>query len=265
MNGKKAKVLIVGPVSPPFGGVESVVETILGSTLSGRYELLHLSTSKKMVSSSMKGRFGFSNFVYGIFHSIKFFRMILFSRPDLVYLPVGSTVPGFLRDSFLISIAWLMRCPVVGHLHGGTFDLLLESSGRIRKKWVFGTLSRLDTLIVLSDYWKKLIKKDLPEGRVEVAHNAVGPEWLLPLTADSTDGKIRVLFGNKTEKIDSCINPSSVCLLFQRCQVTVIICFTSNPETDIAVPPQDLFSCLDELLEIFPPRNHSGKENLRFL
>lgn len=190
---KRTRILIVGPVSPPFGGVESVVETLLGSDLARNYRLYHLSTRKKLVRSAAKGRFGFSNLFYGIYHIFKLLYYVAWVRPALAHMPVTSNLPGFTRDAVFIRICGLFRCPVTGHLHGGSFDKFLHEASPLKRRFILRSLAGLHTLIVLSRYWKDLLEPDLPDTRITIVHNAVGPEWLLADKGRTSDS-ITVLF-----------------------------------------------------------------------
>ncbi len=190
---RKTKILIVGPVSPPFGGVESVVETLLGSELAHNYRLYHLSTRKKLGTSAAKGRFGFSNILYGFYHILKILYYIIMIRPALVHMPVTSNLPGFTRDALFIKICSLFRCPVTGHLHGGSFDKFLLKASSRKRRFILRSLGSLHTLIVLSRYWKELLEADLPDTKITIVHNAIGPEWLIKAKGRNSES-ITVLF-----------------------------------------------------------------------
>jgi glycosyltransferase involved in cell wall biosynthesis len=147
------------------------------------------------VRSAAKGRFGVSNILYGIYHLAGLLYMIAVHSPELVHMPVTSNLPGFFRDSLFIRVCKLAGIPVTGHLHGGAFDKFLRTSKPWRRKFILNSISKLDTLIVLSNYWKNLLEPELKGTRITVVNNAVSPEWLMTGDEREKSGeRINILF-----------------------------------------------------------------------
>src|SRR5690606_14639469 len=79
--------------------------------------------------------------------------LMLYRRPEVVYLTKGSTKAGFLRD---FSILWAKKlvspsAKFIVHLKGGNYDEFYFSSSFLLKKCIRYFLNRVDTIIVLGN------------------------------------------------------------------------------------------------------------------
>ena len=112
MNTKK-KILIIGPLPPPYAGVEIVTSYLLNSRiLKEKFLLFHLNT-KKPIRNDEKGKLKFKNIFYNIKDIIRAFTKIVVIQPAIVHLPLSQKIVPFLRDSFYVLIAKLFNKKVV--------------------------------------------------------------------------------------------------------------------------------------------------------
>jgi hypothetical protein len=152
----KSKLLIVGPLPPPVGGVETVTKAVLSSPALDRFEVNHCNTTKGRPKQT-QGKFDLGNMKWAIIHFSRMWRSCWRFRPDAVYLPVTATWSGFWRDSVLAGIAKLFGAKVIGHVHGAWFDRILVKTG-ITAKLVRTCLQFFDSLLMLGSVWKKMVE-----------------------------------------------------------------------------------------------------------
>jgi glycosyltransferase involved in cell wall biosynthesis len=69
----------------------------------------------------------------------------------VIYLTIGTSKAGFLRDMIMIWLGWLFQKRLVLHLKGGGFLSFYEESSRWLRFLMRQTLSKADTFIVLGD------------------------------------------------------------------------------------------------------------------
>lgn len=162
----KPRLLIVGPLPPPIGGVETVTQAILEAPAINAFDFRHVDITKGRPKQT-QGRFDLGNFYWAIRHFARMKRAVARYRPDAVYMPVASSWSGFLRDGVLAKIAKSSGAKVIGHVHGGRFDQIVNSTGvaawRVRR-----ALSHFDVLLALGSRWFDLIRGSGFRGQVFV-------------------------------------------------------------------------------------------------
>jgi glycosyltransferase involved in cell wall biosynthesis len=154
---RKPRLLLIGPLPPPIGGVESYTQALLESGAFGDFELTHCDTTKGRPKST-QGRFDAGNFAWAARHIARVRDAVERTRPDVVYLPVAGTWAGFLRDMALARVARSRGARVVGHVHGSDFHLVLARGG-IDRAIVRAGLGQFDRLLVLGGRWKSLLEQ----------------------------------------------------------------------------------------------------------
>jgi glycosyltransferase involved in cell wall biosynthesis len=153
---RRARLLIVGPLPPPIGGVETMTLAILESDAFREFEVSHCDTTKGRPKQT-QGKFDLENFRWAMRHLGRMRRTIARVRPDVVYLPIAGTWSGFLRDMALAYVAKRRGARLVGHVHGGDFHAVLERRGP-SARLVRAGLGQFDHLLVLGERWKKLLE-----------------------------------------------------------------------------------------------------------
>lgn len=153
---KLQRLLIVGPLPPPIGGVETVTQAVLESTAFAKYNVRHCNTTKGRPKQT-QGRFDLGNYWWALRHFGRMWRAVRSFKPNIVYMPVASSWSGFLRDSVLATIASRSGARVVGHVHGGRFDQILSRTGRDGQR-VARAMRRYDSLLVLGTRWKQVLE-----------------------------------------------------------------------------------------------------------
>jgi len=169
--GRRPCILVIGPVPPPFGGVETVTESVLRSRLAIRYRLIHLNTTQHR-GSAARG-FTTRNALVALARYCLLLWLVARHQPTVVYLPINSTRAGFLRDSGFVLLARLLRRRIIGHVHGGTFDQLCDIASPRQRALIRWVLNQLTAMIALSGYWRDYLGGLVPPARVTVVPNGV--------------------------------------------------------------------------------------------
>jgi glycosyltransferase involved in cell wall biosynthesis len=152
---KRIRLLVLGPLPPPAGGVETVTRAVLDSNAFADFEVHHCDTTKKR-SKDTQGRFDLGNLVWAGIHFARMTAAVLRFRPHVVYMPLTATWSGFWRDAVLASIAKCGRAKVIAHVHGSWLDRILAARGTTERMVRF-CLTRFDALLMLGDHWKQMI------------------------------------------------------------------------------------------------------------
>lgn len=76
---------------------------------------------------------------------------------------------SFLRKRIFINIAHFFKKKVVLHIHGGGFKEYTKKNNKI----VSSTISKVDAIIALSDYWEKYFNETYPNKKVITIKNIV--------------------------------------------------------------------------------------------
>lgn len=162
----RLRLLIVGPLPPPAGGVETVTRAVLGSAAFGGMDVRHCDTTKKR-SKDTQGKFDLGNLLWAGIHFARMLRAVVRFRPHAVYMPLTATWSGFWRDAVLAWIAKRGGARVVGHVHGSWLDRILAPRGATERMVRF-SLAQFDALLMLGEYWRRMISSYGYRGKVYI-------------------------------------------------------------------------------------------------
>jgi len=170
----KSRVLLIGPVPGPPGGVASIVEAILASPLRHEYGITVLDTAQKQRLRYNPDRPGLLSPFYLIWHLLKLGYLLHREDPEVVHLQSCSGL-GFLRDSLFVVVARAWRRKVVCHFHG----MLRRQSPLFRHhaltcyfRWI---MRFVDTLILLSPRFVSDFDRIIPGTKKRVVPNFTPP------------------------------------------------------------------------------------------
>ncbi|MEX2162797.1 MAG: glycosyltransferase family 4 protein [Sulfuricaulis sp.] len=163
--------MIVGPLPPPVGGVETVTKALLESHAFREFEVRHCDTTKGR-SKQTQGKFDLGNMWWAMIHFRRMLSNATSFKPDAVYMPVTATWSGFWRDAVLALIGRRVGAKIVGHVHGAWFDRILARKG-LTGKLVRVCISQYDTLLMLGTPWKRLIESYGYRGNVFIVSPTV--------------------------------------------------------------------------------------------
>lgn len=181
----KPVVLMLGPLSPPTGGMETMMRELLNSDLSQRYHLVHLDNSKpafiRRASIKYSGyhaaflRNPFStlySFALSVF-SLLCYLVVLFSRPvDLIHIHTASYSSFWEKLPFILA-GRIFSKPVILHVHGARFDQFYQSSSISVRRLIKKILCLCNPVITLSGFWRKYFTSVIGLENVQLVENGI--------------------------------------------------------------------------------------------
>jgi len=127
----RPRVLIVGPLPPPLGGVQLLIEMQLRSRLAEEFELQIVDTSKRQLRWAVETR-TWRTPVYFVRDLARLVRALVRVRPDVVIVHAAASL-SFLRDSAFMFLSRVAGAKVICHYHGTVhagFPSCVTPSGR---------------------------------------------------------------------------------------------------------------------------------------
>ncbi len=161
------KVLSIGPLPPPIGGMATVLQN-LDPALSKIVEHRVFNTAKTTAEDRSLLQ-GISNQLSLL---IRYLGVLLFWRPAIVHMHTCSFFT-FWRTGLDIVLARLTARRVVLHIHGAMFHKFLNGLSPFRAGLARWLLARCHAVIVLGDDWKAIISEWTDASRIHVVVNTV--------------------------------------------------------------------------------------------
>jgi glycosyltransferase involved in cell wall biosynthesis len=164
VSARSARALVVSTSLQTRGGIASYVRMLRGTPLWERWQVEHIeshrdgSTAAKAVAFACAlGRFAVA---------------LLLRRPDVVHLHMASN-GSFVRKAIMLWLAWVLRVPVIVHMHGGGFHHFHARLPRPLRAVVRATLTRAAVVVALGDRWTRELTVIAPAARVVPVPNGV--------------------------------------------------------------------------------------------
>lgn len=193
----KPRLLIVGPLPPPFIGPAVATKRLIASPYLKRYFEIDLLDASDRDGLDGIGSLDWNNIRQALRHGAGFLRALIARRPDAVYVSIARGFWGFVRDLLFIIPARGLGVPVVVHLRAGRFDLMHDDGalGRLVGRLGMSCVSRG---VVLSDALRGIFGSLLPTERISVVPNGMPPDDLLRTLpfppADRIDGGFNIAY-----------------------------------------------------------------------
>jgi glycosyltransferase involved in cell wall biosynthesis len=181
------RVLVVGPLPPQIGGIESFIGYLLSTQLTQNYDIQLLDISKPKVKNN-QARYatlsGYSlcfrrhprvllaSYVYSITFFTRFLWLTLTRSYDLLHLHTASYT-SFWEKCVYISLARLFRRKVVLHVHGSRFSQFFRDSSTVMRKLVIHYLNKTDRVIALSQSMKAFFSRLMPAEKIAIVENGI--------------------------------------------------------------------------------------------
>jgi glycosyltransferase involved in cell wall biosynthesis len=112
----RPRVLVVGPLPPPLGGVQLVIDMQLRSNLAREFELHVVDTSKRQLRWAVENP-TWKTPLYFVRDFLRLVGMLARARPDAALIHAAPSL-SFLRDWVFMAAARLAGAKVVCHYHG---------------------------------------------------------------------------------------------------------------------------------------------------
>lgn len=149
MNQRGTRTVIVVTPSPrDKGGIASVVNALMGSTLPSRYAIRVVSTvSGSGIMRHLRGWGGVAR-ACGL----------IASTPGAIVHVHMSYGMSFWRKAVVVFAARVFRRPSIVHLHGSRFHSWVASGGPVRRVGVRSTFRGCTMVVVLSESWARRVE-----------------------------------------------------------------------------------------------------------
>jgi glycosyltransferase involved in cell wall biosynthesis len=195
MVAESARIVVIGPTPPPVHGVSISMQTLLKSAIAERFQLLHLDTADRR-GIHFVDKPDWHDVVLFVKQFMKIVVLMARHQPHLLYIPISQSRIGFLRDSLFMIPAFLMRCPVVVHLHGANLRTVYDESGYIWKRYFDLILLRVTRFVVLGEMLKPIFEKWTTARHISVVPNGISQAdcQVRPPTNDSQSNADHSLF-----------------------------------------------------------------------
>jgi glycosyltransferase involved in cell wall biosynthesis len=147
-RGAVPRLLIVGPLPPPLGGVQLTIDMQLHSKLASEFELHVVDTSKRRLRWAVESP-TWKTPLYFARDFLRLVRALALLRPDVVLVHAAATF-SLLRDWMFMAAARIAGARVICHYHGtlhARFPSGETRSGRIAGRMLMAAAHRV---IVLS-------------------------------------------------------------------------------------------------------------------
>lgn len=161
---------------PPYvGGVENVVDTLLHSELSEKFDFSVFDTYR--VPDPDRTRLEKVAFARRLFFACRARAKEI--KPDIVHIHFCSR-SDFWKHAICLAVSSRSGAKTIFHLHGGSFDGFYGEMGPMRKSLAKRIFGLADRVIALSDYWKQFLSDLVPPDRIRVLNNPIDCERLSP-------------------------------------------------------------------------------------
>lgn len=145
---RKKKVLLIGPISPPVTGCSVVNDLIVEKlTVNEKYHLDYINRAYPEFNEAI-GEFSFKKV---FFYVKQYFQLLKVFKADVVYLAIGLTFFGVLKDAPFILFSKLLGKEVIIHVHGNYLKTQYDLINGFKKRLFHFILSRADKGIVSSE------------------------------------------------------------------------------------------------------------------
>ncbi|WHY61506.1 glycosyltransferase family 4 protein [Cytobacillus firmus] len=184
------KVLIIGPLPPPIHGESMAIKSLVESNeIKNFCKLICINTNREQVNTT--GKFALSKIYEDIRHILKAFSIVIFNKPDIIYLSISQTKLGLLRDVIFILLGSLRKkAKIITHLHGNNLGNIIDNLSSLELNFVSYALNKVDTGIVLGDSLKGNYRNLI--NRVEVVFNGIDKNFI-------NDNELDIKFSNNHE------------------------------------------------------------------
>jgi glycosyltransferase involved in cell wall biosynthesis len=143
----EARVLLIGPLPPPYGGTEAITDMLYRGSYEDSFSFRFFNSSKPLRNDE-RGHLRPKNVWVNLRSLAAFIGALRDARPQVVWIPLAQNLMGFLRDSAYILLARAAGARVVLHFHGATFDRFYDRRGSLLRAYVRFVL-RLTTAVVI--------------------------------------------------------------------------------------------------------------------
>jgi glycosyltransferase involved in cell wall biosynthesis len=162
------RVLVVGPVPPPYGGIASVLEDIVSSDLSKEY-LFEVFDRSAVFPPGADGLIGKNLFRAKRF--LRFFKKVRSGQYHFVH--IHSSDPVFLGTTIFMLLSRLAGTKILLHVHGTDWTSFYSEAPLFKRIYTRIGLELPEKMVVLYQLWVDKVKELRPNADVRILRNFV--------------------------------------------------------------------------------------------
>ncbi len=169
---RRGRIVLVGPLPPPYAGPEISTKLLLESPLVERHEVFAVPSNFSPTNEG-KGRptVGKGVILLGILRRIARHRFR--DRAELVYHLLSQGKTGFFKDGIIALFARSLGMRVVSHLRGSNFDRFYGRQQPGFQRFIRRTLGAARTIIVQNEPMVAVFNRLAPKASVTKVYNAI--------------------------------------------------------------------------------------------
>jgi glycosyltransferase involved in cell wall biosynthesis len=165
----KPKLIIIGPLPPPYHGVTISTSLVLANArLHECFDVAHLDTSDHRSHENI-GTWDVQNVVLGLRNAVRL-ALSLRGSTGVVYLPISQGI-AFLRDSLFIHLARARGWKVVVHLRGSEFRDFYRAANPLMRRWIRATMRQPSSVGVMGESLRAVFGDLVRADRIAVVPN----------------------------------------------------------------------------------------------
>ncbi len=185
MQSDKPYIVLVGPVNPKTGGMETYIQALLDSEEAKAIDLQLFDISKPWVRKKQSRKYtgyaaslrrnlvvSLTSYFQSLYFLLRFIYRFFKKKPDLVHLHTASYT-SFWEKMFYIHVCNWMRVPVILHVHGALFENFYYKQTLFVRKYIRHMLIKCNHILVLSQYWYDLLTRLTDPHKVTIVPNGV--------------------------------------------------------------------------------------------
>ena len=196
------KIAILGPLPPPYGGPEVMIQTLLGG-LSGskKFQFIHINTQvSRSLADKKGGKRPWRKALTGVQQAAELVKALFSFKPEIVYMSLTNSpsIFGFIRDSLFLLPSILYGKKIVVQFYGGYY-FYAHMIG-IRRIFIRKILERVNLALVEGQRLPTVFNGIIPvEKIIIVRHGRDGKPFKeacdrRKARADSSGKRKRILF-----------------------------------------------------------------------
>jgi glycosyltransferase involved in cell wall biosynthesis len=159
------KVLVIGPLPPPTGGMGTVFEQIISMKLK-RYKIIPFNTTKSNIIKS----FIIFNIINFFYRCLKLIIILITKHIDILHIHTASK-SSFWQNAVYLKISKILKKKVILHMHGASFKEFYMHSKN--KKGISKILNETDIIVALSETWKQYYSTISNNKNIYVVNNSI--------------------------------------------------------------------------------------------
>jgi glycosyltransferase involved in cell wall biosynthesis len=169
--------ILIGPTNKKDIGSIPTLNRAFIDGLSKDYEFIPLHLNRKHGKSKL-ANFNVVNLYYFVKQYFKLIYLVIVKRPKIVHYAITSFW-NFEKSLLFLNTAKLLGAKkVIGHIHGGSFNVFIDNLTGIRRKISWSLFNNLDAVIVASEFWKEYLEGKNIKTLIKVVNNPINSEYV---------------------------------------------------------------------------------------